>query len=67
MCSIDLQKACDSVDRELLWVLLARFGVPETMLTDIRQLHVGMRARVRTDDGEHSEWFNATRPGGSSG
>ena len=51
MCFIDLQKPYDSVDRELLWVLLARFGVPEKMLTVIRQFHEGMRARVRTDDG----------------
>ena len=51
MCFIDLQKAYDSVDRELLCVVLARFGVPEKMLTVIRQFHEGMRARVRTDDG----------------
>ena len=61
MCFIDLQKAYDSVDRELLWILLARFGVPEKMLTVIRQFHEGMRARVHTDDGEHSEWFDVTR------
>ena len=59
MCFIDLQKAYDSVDRELLWVVLARFGVPE-VLTIIRQFHKGMRARVRTDD-EHSEWFDVTQ------
>ena len=51
MCFIDLQKAYDSVDRELLWVVLAHFGVPEKMSTVIRQFHEGMRARVRTDDG----------------
>ena len=51
MCFIDFQKAYDSVDREPLWVVLARFGVPEKMLTVIRQFHEGMRARVRTDDG----------------
>ena len=61
MCFIDLQKAYDSVDRELLWVVLARFGIPEKMLTVIRQFHEGMRARVRTDDGEHSEWFDVTQ------
>ena len=61
MCFIDFQQAYDSVDRELLWVVLARFGVPETMLTVIRQFHEGMRARVRTDDGEHSEWFDVTQ------
>ena len=61
MCFIDLQKAYDSVDRELLWVVLAHFGVPEKMSTVIRQFHEGMRARVRTDDGEHSEWFDVTQ------
>ena len=58
MCFIDLQKAYDSVDRELLWKALARIAVPQKMITVIRQFfHDGMRARVRTDDGEYSEWF----------
>ena len=57
MCFIDLQKAYDSVDRELLWVVLARFGVPDKMLTVVHQFHEGMRAHVCTDDGEHSVWF----------
>ena len=61
MCFIDLQKTYDPVDRELLWVVLARFGVPEKMLTIIRQFHEGMRARVRTGDGEPSEWFDVTQ------
>ena len=61
MCFIDPQKMFDSVDRELLRVVLARFGVPEKMLTVIRQFHEGMRVRVRTDDGEHSEWFDVTQ------
>ena len=42
-------------------VLLARFGVPEKILSVIRQFHEGMRARMRTDDGEHSEWFDVTQ------
>ena len=28
MCVIDLQKAHNSVDRELLWLVLARFDIP---------------------------------------
>lgn len=38
MSFIDLQIAYDSVDRELLWVVvLARVAVPEEMLTVVRQ------------------------------
>ena len=62
MCFVDLQKAYGSVDRELLWKVLARAGVPSVMIdVVIRQFHNGMRARVRMDDGELSEWFEATQ------
>ena len=61
MCFIDLQKAYDSVDRELLWQVLTRSGVPTMMVSMIRNFHEGMRARGRTDDGEHSEWFHVTQ------
>ena len=61
MCFIDLQKACDCVDRELLWEVFTRFGVPTKIITVIRQFHNGMRARVRTNDGEHSEWSDVTQ------
>ena len=44
-----------SVDLERRWMVLARFRVPQTMLTIFGQLHESMRARVRTDDGEHYE------------
>ena len=58
---IDLQKAYDSVNRELVWDVLTRFGVPTKIPTVLRQFHDGMRARVRTDDGEHSDWFDVTQ------
>ncbi|CAB1110695.1 unnamed protein product [Ectocarpus sp. CCAP 1310/34] len=57
-CFVDLTKAYDSVDRDLLWDVLERFGVPPKMLAVIRHFHEGMRARVRTDDGQYSEWFD---------
>ena len=61
MCFVDLQKTYDSVDRELLWKVLARAGVPSVMIHVIRRFHDGMRARVRIDDGELSEWFEVTQ------
>ena len=57
VCFIDLTKAYDSVDRTLLWIVLARFGVPHIVLSVIRQFHDGMRACVRLDDRVCSRWF----------
>ena len=51
----------DSVDQELLWKVLARAGIPAEMIAVIRKFHVGMRARVRMDDGELSDWFPVTQ------
>ena len=51
------RKRMTLVDRELFRVVLARFGVSENMLTAIRQF----RARLRTDDGAHLEWFDVNQ------
>ena len=61
LCFIDLQKAYDSVDRTLLWQVLARFGTPPEMIEVIRQFHDGMRACVRSNDGRCSEWFEVAQ------
>ena len=58
MCVIDLTKAYDSVDRSLLWDVLARFGVPPRMLAVIRQFNDGMQACGTVDDGECSDMFD---------
>ena len=57
MCFIDLQKAYDTVDRTLLWQVLTRIGVSPQMIAVILQLHDGVRACVRSDDGVCSHWF----------
>ena len=44
---VDLKKAYDSVPENALWAVLARFGVPPTMLSIIRSFHDGMQAGVR--------------------
>ena len=57
VCFINLTKAYDSVDRTLLWTVLARFRVPQNMISTIRQFHNGMRACLRLDDRVCSSWF----------
>ena len=57
ICFIDLTKAYDSVDRTLSWTVLACFGVPQNIVSVIRQFHDGMRACVRLDDRMCSRWF----------
>ena len=57
VCFIDLTKAYDSVDGTLLWTVLARFGVPHSMISVIRQFHVCMRACIWLDDRVRSRWF----------
>ena len=38
LCFIDMQKAHDSVDRSLLWQVLARFGVMESLWAEMSLL-----------------------------
>ena len=54
---IDLTKAFDSVNREVLWACLARLGCPPTFVNITRQLHEGMEGCVLYD-GEQSGSFN---------
>ena len=44
---LDLSKAFDTVDRELLWAVLSRAGCPDKFIRLVRLLHDGMRAKVR--------------------
>ena len=44
-----------------MWDVLTRFDVPTKILTVLRQFDDGMRARVRTGDREHSDWFDVTQ------
>ena len=57
---VDLSKAFDSVDRELLWSILERCGCPPRFIQIIRGLHDGMRLRVRYG-GDVSEPFVVSR------
>jgi Reverse transcriptase (RNA-dependent DNA polymerase) len=44
---VDLVKAYDSVNRELLWKVLKRFGVPNKMITVLQKLHKNIKYAMK--------------------
>ena len=59
MTFVDLTKAFDTVSREGLWKILAKFGCPAKFIAMVRQFHEGMLARIQSD-GEFSDLFPVT-------
>jgi hypothetical protein len=55
-CYIDLTKAYDRVNRQLMWELLRRYGVPAIIVSVIQSFHEGAQARVRLN-GKYSKPF----------
>ena len=50
---VDLTKAFDTVSRDGLWKIMAKFGCPETFILMVQQFHDGLLARVQ-DQGNYS-------------
>ena len=46
---VDLRKAFDSVNREAMYQVLGKLGVPPLMLQTIKGLHDGMKAQVSSE------------------
>ena len=46
MTSEDITKAFDTVSREGLWKIMAKFGCPAKFIVMVRQFYDGMLARV---------------------
>ena len=59
MTFVDLTKAFDTVSRNGLWKIMAKFGCPEKLVTIVKQFHDGMMARV-LDNGNSSNAFQVT-------
>ena len=59
MTFVDLTKAFNTVSRDGLWKIMAKFGCPPRFIAMVRQFHDGMQARVQ-NDGEFSEPFEVT-------
>ena len=66
ICSfIDLEKAYDKVNRELLWNVLEEYGVPARMLDAIKGFHknTGFKVKTEGDLGERKEYESGVRQG----
>ena len=59
MTFVDLTKTFDTVSRDGLLKITAKFGCPTRYIAMVRQFHDGMQARVQ-NDGEYSEPFPVT-------
>ena len=44
---VDLTKAFDTVSRDGLWKIMAKYGCPGKFILMVRQFHDGMQARVQ--------------------
>ena len=53
---VNLTKAFDTVSREGLWKIMAKYGCPWKFISMVQQFHAGMQAQVQ-DNGETSEPF----------
>ena len=59
MTFVDLTKAFDTVSRDGLWKIMAKFGCTPRFKAMVRQFHDGMQARVQ-NHGEYYEPFPVT-------
>ena len=59
MTFVDLTETFDTVSRDGLWKITAKFGCPSRYIAMARQFHDGMQACVQNDE-EYSEPFPVT-------
>ena len=59
MTFVDLTKAFDTVIRDRLWKITAKFDCPSRFIAMVRQFHNGKQARVQNDE-EFSVPFEVT-------
>ena len=55
---VDLVKAFDPVNREMLWLVLAKMGIPPGMISTIKKMYTGITININI--GEAKEAFNST-------
>ena len=64
-CFIDYARAFDCVDHSKLWKILKEMGIPDHLISLLRNLYAGQEATVRTGHGT-TDWYqigNGVRQG----
>ena len=56
LCFIDYAKVFDCVDHHKLWKILQEMGIPDHLISLLRNLYAGQEATVRTGHGT-MDWF----------
>ena len=54
---VDFKKAFDSINREIMFKILAAYGIPQSIVDAIAIIYDNVRAKVLSPDGE-TDWFN---------
>ena len=55
-CFIDYAKAFDCVDHNKLWKIMKEMGIPDYLISPLRNLYAGQEATVRSGHGT-THWF----------
>ena len=55
---VDIIKAFDSVNRDMLWKILAKYGIPENMIRTIKKMYTDIHVTLQV--GKENEEFMST-------
>ena len=58
-CFFDLKKAYDTVNREAMWQLLSKYGIPDKMVALLKAMYTNMKATVELN-GIRTDEFDVT-------
>ena len=60
MVCVDLEKAYDNVDREMMWSVLEKYGTSGSLVNTVRLMYVNCEAYVKVQGGI-SDWFQVEK------
>ena len=49
---VDIVKAFDSVNREMLWKILEKYGIPEKVIATIKKMYTDINIKLSIEDAE---------------